>query len=341
MTAIRWGILSAGAISHDFVVALKTLPESEHKVVAVAARSLESAQKFAAKHGIPRAYGSYAELESDAEVDVVYVGSIHTTHLAVASKVLEARKPVLCEKPMTMCLRDTRALVEQARERGVFFMEAVWMRYFPAVCELRKMIADGAIGEVKYLRANFSFRMPPDRASGRLVDPALGGGGVLDLGVYPINLATMIFNERPTKIHAQGTLLKTGVDDLAAITLTYSGGRIAQLTSSLSYDITCDAVICGTKGELMLPHPFWCSTKLVKPQGVYNKAPLNLEFPLPEPCLPTNYPNSTGLRYEAEEVRRCILAGEKESSVMPLEHSLIVAEVADEVMRQIGVVYCK
>ena len=340
--ALRWGILGAGKICHDFVVGLKTLPASEHTVVAVAARSADSAQQFAATHSIPRSYGTYDDLMKDSEVDVVYIGTIHVTHLGIAMKVLEAGKPVLCEKPMTMNPQDTKTMIDKAREKGLFLMEATWMRFFPAIVELRRMIAEGDIGEVRLIRANFSFRMPPERTKGRLVDPELGGGSVLDIGVYPISFATMIFGgERPEKIYAQGTLLSTGVDGTAVITLTYSGGRIAQLCCSISFDMACDAVVCGTKGELRLPHPFWCPTKLESPKGVYKKDSVSKEFPLPEPYLPTNFPNSTGLRYEAEEVYKCIKGGKKESSVMPLEQSLIVAEIAEEIMKQIGVIYYK
>ena len=339
--ALRWGILGAGKIAHDFIVALKTLPKSEHQVAAVAEMSAEPAQQFAATHSIPRSYGSFEELMKDPEVDIIYIATIHVTHHDIGLQVLEAGKPVLCEKPMTMNGRDTKALISKAREKGLFLMEATWMRFFPAIVELRRMITEGYLGEVKFVRANFSFRRPPDRAEGRLTDPKLGGGSVLDVGVYTISFATMIFGgERPEKIYAQGSLLSTGVDDLAVITLTYSGGRIAQLSCSISYDISCDAVICGTKGELRLPHPFWCPTKLTSTEGVYVKEAISKDYPLPTPYLPGNYPNCTGLRYEAQEVYTCLKEGRKESSVMPLNESLIVIEVAEEVMRQIGVVYC-
>ena len=341
MAALRWGVLSAGSISHDFVVGLKSLPESEHKVVAVAARSLESAQKFAAKHSIPRAYGNYEDLTKDEEIDVVYVGTVAATHLAVALKMMDGGKPVLCEKPLTISVVETKAMIDKAKEKDTFLMEAVWTRFFPAVCELRSMIASGAIGEVKFVRANFSFRLPPERRGGRMTDPARGGGAILDLGVYPINFATMIFNERPIKIYAQGSLLPTGVDNLAAVTLTYSGGRIAQLTCSMSYEIMCDAVVCGTEGDLRLPPPFWCPTKLECPTETVGSEPITKDFPLPDPYMPTNFVNSCGLRYEAQEVKKCIDGGQKESAIMPLEHTLIVSEILEEAMRQLGVIYFK
>ena len=340
--ALRWGILGAGKIAHDFVIGLKTLPESEHEAAAVAEMSEEPAKQFAATHSIPRAYGTFEELMRDPDIDVIYIATIHVTHREIGLKVLEAGKPVLCEKPMTMNARDTKAMIDKARQKGLFMMEATWMRFFPAVVELRRMIAEGHLGEVKFVRANFSFRRPPERAEGRLTDPSLGGGSILDVGVYTISFATMIFGgERPEKIHAQGSLLSTGVDDLAVMTLTYSRGRIAQLSCSISYDMSCDAVVCGTKGELRLPHPFWCPTRLDSPEGVYDKETISKEYPLPEPHIPGNYPNCTGLRYEAQDVRTCLKQGKRESSVMPLDESLVVIEVAEEVMRQIGVVYCK
>lgn len=336
--ATRWGILGAGLISSDFVKALGTLPEQDHQVVAVASRSLDPAADFARQHSIQRHYGSYEELLQDDEVDVVYIGTIHPTHLAVGLKALEAGKPVLCEKPLTLSAAQTLQLIKKARAKKVFLMEATWMRFFPACVALRDKIQSGDIGQVKFVRVNFSFRRPADREKGRLVDPELGGGSVLDVGVYAISLATMLFKgERPIKVHAEGTLLDTGVDDLAVMTLTYSGGRIAQLSCSISFNFECEAHIGGTKGDLKLPHPFWCPTALESPRGVYDFQSVSLQFPLPP--LKTNYPNSAGLRYEAQEVRECLNRKVAESDIMPLNESLIVAEIADQVMKQIGVIY--
>lgn len=338
--ALRWGILGAGKISHDFLLGLKTLPASKHEVVAVGDRSRECAQEFASRHGVSKFYGSLDELLADREVEVVYIGTIHVTHRDLTVKVLEAGKHVLCEKPMTMTALHTKELIAAARSRDLFLMEATWMRFFPAVVEMRRMIAEGCIGDVRFLRANFSFRRPPDRATGRLTDPELGGGAVLDVGVYTISLATMLFGgQHPVKVYAQGSTLPNGVDDLAVMTLTYPCGGIAQLTCSISYDIACDAVVCGTTGDLRLPHPFWCPTRLDSPQSVYDREGMAKDFPLPEPHLPGNYPNPTGLRYEAEEVYECIRAGKRESDIMPLQQSLVIVEVAEEVMRQLNVIY--
>ena len=328
--ALRWGICGAGRISHDFVVSLKTLPASDHQVVTVGARSLERAQQFAATHGIPRAYGSYEEVAADPEVDVVYVGTIHPTHLATSTMALGKGKPVLCEKPLTMNVRDTETLLKMAQEKNVFLMEAVWMRYFPAIVELRRLISEGAIGEVRYVNATFSFRRPSTLV--RMVDPKLGGGGLLISGVYVLGFASIVFGGEPESIHACGQLTEEGTDELAAMTLVYKGGRIAQLTCGTAYKIPSEAVVCGTKGEIKIPKPFWCPTVLETPNG-------RKEYPLPEPALPLNYVNSTGLRYEAEEVRKCLKEGRKESELMPHRETLLVAKMMEEVMKQIGVVY--
>ena len=334
MAALRWGICSAGKISHDFVVGIKTLPSTSHTIVAVAARSLDSAQSFAATHSIARAYGSYDELANDPEIDVVYIGTIHPTHLSCAQKMIERGKPVVCEKPLTMNAADTQAMIQLAKEKDVFLMEGVWMRFFPAMVDLRRLIADGAIGNVRYVNVAFGFRRKSD--ANRLTLPELGGGATLDIGVYAINFASMVFGgEKPQKIHAEGILGDTGTDDLVAVTLTYSGGRIAQLSFGTIVNLPCEAIVSGTKGQLKVPKRFWCPTKLETPDGSVK------EYPLPEPYLSTNFANSEGFCYEIEEVRRCLQEGKKESTIQPLKETQLVAEIMDEVMKQVGVVYFK
>ena len=328
--ALRWGICSAAKISHDFIVALKTLPESSHKIVAVAARSLESATKLANTHSIPKAYGSYDELATDPDIDVVYIGTIHPAHLSAASKMLEAGKPVLCEKPLTMNAAETKTLIELARSKNLFLMEGVWMRYFPVMVELRRLLAAKSIGDVQYVNVTFGFRLASDLQDHRLVRPDLGASAVLDIGVYVINFASMVFNgERPEKIHAEGILSPHGIDNLVAITFTYPGNHIAQLTCSVVSELPCEALVCGTKGEIKIPKRFWCPTKLETSEGTK-------EYPLPKPYMPTNFANSEGFCYEAEEVRKCLLEGMKESSVMPLDETQMIAEIMDEVLRQVG-----
>ena len=183
---------------------------------------------------------------------------------------------------------------------------------------------------------NFGFQVLPGSIKrARLVDPKLGGGATLDIGVYAISFASMIFGgEKPEKIHAEGSLWPEGTDNLAAVTITYPGGRIAQLCYSLLADLPCEALVCGTKGQLKLLKRFWCPTKLETSEGLK-------EFPLPTPYQPTNFPNSEGMCYEAEEVRRCLQEGKKESDVMSLNETQLVADIMDDIMKQLGVVYFK
>lgn len=331
--ATRWGICGSGRIAHDFVVAVQTLPESEHRVVAIAARSLDAAKKFAQEHCIPRAYGSYEDLARDETVDVVYVATVNSAHLHCSLEMIEAKKAVLCEKTLTMNGKETASLIAAAREKGVFLMEGVWTRFFPAILKLKGLIDEGVIGEVKYVSASLGISRSDFADRTLIVDPERGGGGALAVGVYVINFATMVFGgDRPQSIQASGWLAETGVDEFAAITLKYSGERVAQLTSSIGLNLKMDAFVVGTKGTLRLPFPFWCPSNLVTPTGT-------LEFPLPKCSKPMNFTNSEGLSYEANEIRACLLKGKKESDEMTLTHSQIVADIMDEVMSQLGVVY--
>ncbi|KAG7281381.1 hypothetical protein CRUP_020793 [Coryphaenoides rupestris] len=278
--ATRWGICSAGKISHDFTVALKSLPDSDHKVVAVAARNLQDAQKFAEKHNIPRAYGSYEELSGDPGVEVVYVGSIHTHHRSLSLLFMNAKKNVLCEKPLAMNSREVKEMVACARANDVFLMEAVWTRFFPASLEIKRLVAQGELGEVKMVRADFGF---PMLGVPRSVTKELGGGALLDIGVYCLQFACMVY-----------------------------GGEKPQ--------------------SVQVPAHMWSPTSLI----VNGK---ETQYPVPEPYLPLNFQNSTGMRYEAEEVRQCLLKGLKESPGMSHGDSLLLAELEDEARRQVGVVY--
>lgn len=328
--ATRWGICSAGKISHDFSVALRTLTPEEHEIVAVAARDLKHAEEFAKKHNIPRAYGSYDELAKDPNIDVVYIGTIHPQHLSTGKLFMKSKKNVLIEKPLAMNSREVQELITAAQDNSVFLMEAIWTRFFPASLEVRRLLAQGEIGDVQMVRADLGA---PLTNIPRLVERKLGGGAVLDLGIYCLQLAFMVFNgERPESIQATGHCTDTGVDGTAVLVLKFSGNRLAICTCSITMMLTNDAVITGSQGSIKLPHQMWCPTTL----EVNGK---EMQFPLPEAGMLPNFTNSTGLRYEAEEVRHCLLKGLKESPQMPWAHSSLLAEVMDEARRQLGVTY--
>ncbi|XP_041851278.1 trans-1,2-dihydrobenzene-1,2-diol dehydrogenase-like [Melanotaenia boesemani] len=328
--ATRWGICSAGKISHDFTVALKTLPAEHHQIVAVAARKLEDAQEFAKKHSISRAYGSYEELAKDPDIDVVYVGVINPYHLKACLLFTNAKKNVLCEKPLAMNTKEVKEILDSAKRNDVFLMEAVWTRFFPVSVEIRRLLAQGELGEVKMVRSDFGM---PLLDVPKLVEKELGGGALLSIGMYCLQLVFMVYDgEKPESIQATGVCLETGVDETGAVVLKFSRNRMAVFTFSSAVELPNDAVIVGTKGTVRFPGRMWCPTSFV----VNGK---ETQYPLPEPYLPLNFINSTGMRYEAEEVRQCLLKGLKESAVMSHADSLLLAEVEDEIRRQMGVVY--
>ncbi|XP_051997936.1 trans-1,2-dihydrobenzene-1,2-diol dehydrogenase-like [Xyrauchen texanus] len=328
--ATRWGICSAGKISHDFTVALKTLSLEEHQVVAVAARDIKSAQKFAEQHRILKAYGSYEELARDPDIDAVYVGNIHPHHLRVGQLFMNSGKSVLIEKPLAMNAGEVNKLVASANKNKVFLMEALWTRFFPVSVEIRKLLARGEVGEVKMVRADLGA---PLTNIPRLIEKDLGGGALLDIGVYCLQFVLMVYNgERPESIQATGYTLDTGVDGHMIIVLKFSQNRMAVCTCSISMNLTNDAVIIGTNGMMKVPDHMWCPTNL----EVNGKVS---QHPLPEPSIPLNFTNSTGLCYEAQEVRQCLLNGLKESAVMSLADSILLAEIMDEARRQVGVTY--
>uniref|UniRef100_A0A3Q3X8C8 Trans-1,2-dihydrobenzene-1,2-diol dehydrogenase n=1 Tax=Mola mola TaxID=94237 RepID=A0A3Q3X8C8_MOLML len=328
--ATRWGLCGAGKISHDFSVAMKTLPHENHQIAAIASRSLVRAKEFAKKHRIPTAYGRYEELAKNPDIDIVYLGVLHTEHWKVGLLFLEAGKNVLCEKPFAMNSKQVKDLVAAAKKNNVFLMEAIWSRCFPAHAEVRRLLAERALGEVKLVKAYFGS---PQLHIPRSVQKELGGGALLDIGVYCLQFVLMVFDgERPQSIQATGVLLDSGVDESVTVVMKFSRNRMALCAFSIAVRLPNDAVISGTEGSIKVLGPMHCpTTLLVNDQET--------EYILPEPCLPLNFTNSTGLRYEAEEVRQCLLKGLKESPQMPLADSILLTEIMDEIRKQIGVVF--
>nr|CAD7578544.1 unnamed protein product [Timema californicum] len=267
--ATRWGIASAGKISHDFVTALSVLPLAEHVVVAVAARQLSRAKDFATLHNIKAAYGSYEELAKDPNVDVVYVGSIHPQHLQIASLMLSSGKPCLVEKPLTLNLKETKQLINLARNKKLFLMEAIWSRFFPVYQLLRDELKAGTLGDVLQVIANFgipieaverikqvfvymNYSMIFNKYLGCMVIlKELGGGSILDIGVYVLQLAVLVFGPViPEKILASGDLNKEGVDSSVAAILNYGAGKVATLSTHTRVTFPNEAFIVGTKGTI-------------------------------------------------------------------------------------------
>ncbi|XP_040313593.1 trans-1,2-dihydrobenzene-1,2-diol dehydrogenase [Herpailurus yagouaroundi] len=329
--ALRWGIVSVGLISSDFTTALRTLPRSEHQVVAVAARDLSRAKEFARKHDIPKAYGSYEELAKDPNVEVAYIGTQHPQHKAAVLLCLAAGKAVLCEKPMGVNAAEVREMVAEARSRGLFLMEAIWTRFFPATEALRSTLSQGTLGELRVARAEFGKDLTQIT---RALDWAQAGGGLLDIGIYCIQFISMVFGgQKPEKIVAMGRRHETGVDDTVTVLLQYPGGVHSSFTCSITAELSNVNSVSGTKGMAQILSPCWCPTELVV-KGEHK------EFALPPaPGKEFNFTHGVGMTYEAKHVRECLRKGLKESPVIPLAESELLADILEEARKAIGVAF--
>jgi predicted dehydrogenase len=319
-STIGWGILGAGSIATKFATDLQHLPDAQ--LVAVGSRSLAKAEQFAQDYGVQRAYGSYAEMASDADVDAVYVATPHPFHKEHALLCLGKGKAVLCEKPMAVNAVQVREMVQAARERGLFLMEAMWSRFNPVLGQVQAWLDVGAIGEVRMLTADFGFRSRWN-PEGRLLNPALAGGALLDVGVYVVALASMVFRGAPSSVQAAAHIGETGVDEQTAMVFAYEGGGLALLSCAVRTVTPHGARIDGTEGAIEIPR-FWHATTacLIRPGQ--------------EPLETTG---TFGYHYEAAEVMACLRQGKVESGTMPLAESIAIAETMDKVRAQIGLTY--
>ncbi|MFJ6945650.1 Gfo/Idh/MocA family oxidoreductase [Streptomyces wuyuanensis] len=320
---VRWGVLATGGIAAAFTAELTAMPGAE--VVAVASRREDSARAFAERFGIPAAYGDWASLAADANVDVVYVATPHSAHRAAAGLCLEAGRAVLCEKPFTLNVREAEELVALARRHGRFLMEAMWMYCNPVVRRLAELVGDGAIGEVRTVQADFGLA-GPFAAEHRLRDPAVGGGALLDLGVYPVSFAQLLLGE-PDTVQGHALLSDTGVDLNTGMLLGWDSGASALLSCSIVADTPMTASVTGSEGRIDLPRGFFHPDRFV----------LHREGREPEEYAPGN--DRYSFRPEAAEVMRCLRAGETESPLVPLDGTLAVMRTLDAVRDRVGVRY--
>ena len=278
------------------------------------------------EHGIGRRHASYAELVADPAVDVVYVATPHPVHHAVAMLAIEAGKAVLVEKPFTMDTREATELVEAAQRKGVFLMEAMWTRFLPHLVRVREVLAAGTLGQVVTVTADHGQWFADD-AEHRLFAPSLGGGALLDLGVYPLTLASMVLGS-PDVVTARSTRTVTGVDAQTSMILDYVGGAQAVLTTTLLARSPTRAAIVGTDARIEIEGPWYCPV----PFAVISRDGQVLERFDEQHA-------GRGLHHQAAEVVRCLQAGQTESPVMPLDETLAIMRTMDEVRRQIGLVY--
>jgi len=320
---MQWGVIGTGLIASVFTEDLRLLPG--HEVVAVGSRRQETADAFGERFGVPHRHATYESLAADPDVEAVYVSTPHPGHHAAARLAIDAGQAVLVEKAFTVSAREARDLVAAARARGTFLMEAMWMRFLPHMVRVRELIAEGAVGDVRMVTADHGQWFAKDPAH-RLFAPELGGGALLDLGVYVVSLASMVLG-RPERITAVSDPAFTGVDAQTVVVLQHEGGRQAVLSSTLEARTPTRATIVGTDGYLELDRVWMAPSgfDLVRRDGA------DLRYDEPH--------EGHGLRHEAAEVGRCVAAGLTESPVMPLDETVSIMETMDEVRRQIGLRY--
>ena len=320
--SIRWGILGAGRIAGSFADAVSQ--HTRAQLVAVGSRNRDRAERFATAHGIPTTHLGYEALVEDPHVDVIYVATPHSEHLEHALLAIRAGKHVLVEKAFTRNAAEAEQVFAAAREAGVFVMEAMWTRFLPHVSALHQVVDAGEIGEIVNVSADHGQLMAFDPTS-RLFDPALAGGALLDLGVYPVSFAQDLLGA-PDAVTATGTLAETGVDGQVSIVLSYGARTQATLSTTLWARTPTVALVSGTEGYIEVAGPFYRPTSFRVTR-------------LDGRVWTFDQPSTSGMQYEAPEVARRVAAGDVESPRMSWQGTLEVMRTLDEVRRQVAVVY--
>jgi predicted dehydrogenase len=322
-TTINWGILGTGFIANKFATALKCVPNA--KLLAVGSRTIENSLSFAQAYNVPKAYGSYEELAKDSNIDVVYIATPHVFHCENSLLCLENNKAVLCEKPFAMNEREVLSMVSKAREKKVFLMEAFWTRFLPTILKIDEIIKSGAIGEIVHLKSDFGSN-PEYDPNGRFFNPHLGGGSLLDIGIYPVFIALFLLGE-PANITSEAVIGKTGIDESLSVTFKYDGNKIANLYSSMVAQTPVETDICGTKGRIRLSRMWFFTNNFTVTMNDGTSEYFEFNFP----C--------NGYEFEAIEVTNCLLNGQTESRMIPLDFSLKLIRLLDKIRKQCGIKY--
>lgn len=319
----NWGIIGLGKIAHKFAQDLQGIKSA--KLHAVASRSFPKAKTFAKKYSATYAFGSYEEMVSCPDLDVVYIATPHPFHCENTLMCLKHKIPVLCEKPFAMNAAEARRMIAASKSNKTFLMEALWTRFLPSMKKMLSIIEDGIIGEVLSIKADFGFKAPFD-PDGRLFNQKLGGGSLMDIGIYPVFLSLLILG-RPIIVKAIATIGQTNVDESCGIILKYPNNKLAILDSTIISETATEALIYGEKGTIRINGRWHEPTSITLMRD--GKEPKDIFF---------DY-SSNGYSYEAEEVMRCLRRRRLSSPLLDHHFSLDLIELLDEIRMEAGIYY--
>ena len=320
---INWGIIGLGNIAHKFASDLKLSQDSV--LQGVASRDLGKATAFAKKFGALKAYGSYLELATNPDIDIVYIATPHAMHFENTMMCLEHGKHVLCEKPLGLDAMQAKGMIEKAKEKDLFLMEGLWTRFIPATEKLLDLLSANAIGELLYVRADFGFK-PTANPESRIYNKSLGGDSLLDIGIYPIFMSLLTLGV-PSSIKATARLSETGIDTFCAMLFDYKNGTKAILESNFEANTPTEAFIHGSKGFIKMHGPFHHAQKLTL--QLYGEVAQEIILPL----------TGEGYLHEIDEVVACLRNGQIESNKYPHCFSLELSNLLDQVKNKIGLSY--
>ncbi|MBO9566501.1 MAG: Gfo/Idh/MocA family oxidoreductase [Niastella sp.] len=323
---IRWGILGCGHIAKKFATDLLLVKEA--RLVAVGSRTMAKAKAFAEAFPVDHIHDSYEALAANPEVDVIYIATPHSLHYEDTLLCLQHGKAVLCEKPFALNSRQTKAMIALARDKKIFLMEALWSKFLPQYSKLQALLQAGKLGTVKSVLASFGFR-PLQPVSPRLYDPALGGGSLMDIGIYNVFMAMSILG-KPDTIEASMTPATTGVDEQCAVLFKYKNGAMAQLFSTFATDLATEVDICGTEGRIRLTTRFFDPTARIE----WYAGRLDTRE-----VIEVEKEEGFGYQYEARHVSQCLQQGLTESPVMRFEDTLLLMETLDAIRKVAGIAY--
>ena len=323
MVSIRWGIIAPGRIAHKFASDFSLI--HNHSITSVASTNIERARAFADKYKLSSFYGDYREMLVKEKLDIVYIASPHSFHFEQAKMCLDLGISVLCEKPVTIHSGQLKQLLTLAAEKRLFFMEALWTVFLPTYTQIFEKINNGDIGSIIGVKADFGFHMPFDQDS-RLFNPSLGGGSLLDIGIYPLLLATLCLGY-PDEIKALASLTELKVDDEMIAILNYNKRGLAQIQSTIRANTTTEAFIFGENGSIWVPNRWIDSQKfyLLKSDGQ-------------EELIHSPW-DGFGYQFQISAVEKCLAQGLSECPLVPHSLSIQLMNQMDEIRKQTGIVY--